>query len=94
MSFSPVSLKFEVDLECQDMLSKAIMSGKILVVDLNSLATPEVQEDLEDMEQVSGLDVYSSLAQVGYQLGDEFHTIRRLLVGKNGTYCTILCYTG
>lgn len=86
MSFSPISLKFEVDQECSDMQSKPIMSGQFSVTESNLFSTPEEPEDLEDMEELTDVDVYSTLAQYGYQLGDEFQTIVGLLITTNGTY--------
>lgn len=85
MSFFPGSLNFEVDQECPDMQSKPILSGRLSVTQSNCLATPEVPEDLEDMEVVSDVDIYRTLAQFGYQLGNEFQTITRLLITTNGT---------
>lgn len=86
MSFSPISLKFEVDQEYLDMQSKPIMSGQFSVTERNCFSTPEEPEDLEDIEEVTDVDVYSTLAQYGYQLGDEFQTIIGLLITTNGTY--------
>lgn len=93
ISISPVSLKFEVDLECPDVPSKPIMSGQLSIMEGDCLAIPEVHEDLEDMEEVTDVDVYGTLAQFGYELGDEFQTITRLLVTKNGTFLHFIIYT-